>query len=723
MISRLYRYYSKPLLWAVCLSFPFLYHAAETIPSNNDIETWLPRESPVRATYNDFKREFGAEEVILVGLPGCGEDDALVESLATRLDRLPGIRRAWTPARLRAAMREMQVPDAEIDAHLRGLAVSDDGKLIGLVALLSDEGLQDRAGTVGQVRDALDYCQLNEDRVCLAGAPVVVSELDRLGNRASNKKLFVITLLISLGLLHWSIRQWKLSLSLLGLTIWAINATMALIKLAGGEMNFILGALSVMVMVFTLAIAIHFLHYYRSSLDKPDPLGAALAMAWKPCALATLTTAIGLVSLAMSDIGPVCQFGYGAALGSLVAMFTGLGLTPAVITVCPPLSRTSNEAGRGIAWTSYWISNHPAKVTVATLALVAVTSVGVLRLKSRIDPLDFLPADGRVRSDVARIEEHLTNANSIEAVVDFGGRDLAFVDQLSEVRRLDERIAAHPAVRHTTSVASFFPREMPQGFAAAALLSKARERQGESDFVSAGGNLWRISARISAGAGERTRVLRELEELTAGAPIAFTGVAPLLEHAQHTIFRGFWESFSTAFLIITGVMIVSLRSLKTGLLAMVPNLTPICIVFGILGWIDFPVDIGMMMTGSIALGIAVDGTFHFLVRFEEHRRRVRDRRKASMLALLQTGTPIASAAVIASIGMLALALSNFSPTARFGYLMATLLLTALLGDLVLLPALLAIRGRRRRRRRRPDAPHLARHGSRALRRERAGASL
>src|SRR5690606_30294627 len=160
--------------------------------------------------------------------------------------------------------------------------------------------------------------------------------------------------------------------------------------------------------------------------------------------------------------------------------------------------------------------------------------------------------------------------------------------------------------------------------------------------------------------------------------------------------------FATALLIITGVMVVALRSVPLALLAMVPNVTPVAIIFGILGWTGTPVDIGTMMTASIALGIAVDGTFHFLVHYQRRLRRVPDRRRATLWALLQTGAPIFSAAAVASIGMLALMLSSFKPTANFGLFMSLLLLTAVFGDLCLLPSILSF-GRRRPRVRRARA--------------------
>jgi predicted RND superfamily exporter protein len=161
--------------------------------------------------------------------------------------------------------------------------------------------------------------------------------------------------------------------------------------------------------------------------------------------------------------------------------------------------------------------------------------------------------------------------------------------------------------------------------------------------------------------------------------------------------------------IITLVMIVSLRSIRLAMIAMIPNVTPVALVFGSLGWTGTPVDIGTMMTASIALGIAVDGTFHFLVHYQRRLRRHPDRTRATTWALMQTGAPIFSAAIVASIGMLALTLSSFTPTANFGTFMALLLIAAVFGDLCLLPAILSF-GRRKRPNqdvravRFPDAP-------------------
>lgn len=721
MSSAFYDRYSRHLLWLAALSFPFFAVTAESIPSNNDLETWLPTDSAVRVNYDEFKAKFGAEEIILIGLESKHTDEELVEAICLRMESLTEIRTCWSPDRLRSTMSEFGVPDDEINEHLQGLSVSDDDSLIGLIALLSADGLTNRIKTVNAVRKQLRYCQIEDEECHLAGAPVVVAELDRLGNNDKNRQFFLITLAICFILIYGLLREWKLSLAIFGLTIWALNVTTAIICLAGAEMNFILGALPVMVMVFTLAIVVHFLHYYASANSRDDAVRIALKQAWRPCCLATLTTTIGLVSLTVSDFGPVCQFGYAASVGCVVALLTGLGLMPAVLTLWPPKDLSLQIKNDWFGNFSGRLLSRSRRVVTVTTLLLVLTSIGWLQLNSKIDPLDFLPKDGRVLTDVRRIQKDLTNTDSIEAVVDFGKDDISFVEKLDRVRAIEASIQDHPAVDHTLSLASFFPSQLPENpLETASLLSRAQERHRDNDFVSEGQRYWRISARVDAAVGtSQQQVLEELAARTTSHPVSFTGIAPLLECAQREIFRGFRESFALAFGIITLVMIASLRSWKAGLIAMIPNLTPICIVFGTMGWIGVPVDIGMMMCGSIALGIAVDGTFHFLVRYQQHFNRNSNSQSAACEALLKTGPPILQATIIASAGMLALTLSSFGPTARFGFLMATMLGAALVGDLVLLPCLLYMRpSSRAPSHLRPHIATLDRQGRKSVRRRR-----
>ncbi len=700
MLSSFYQRYSLPLLVAVLLSFPVLCWQAESIRTNNDIETWLPRETPVRATYEQFKRDFGVEEVIVIGTTGAARDDRLFEALARRLELVPGIRNCWTPDRFINVMKEFGVEEAEARFRLQGLVLSESERTVGLFALLTEEGLHDRSRVVKAVRKEMEYCQVEGPDVFFSGTPVVVSELDRLGSKKANRRFFLITLALSLGLLYYSSRHWGLSLSLLGLTLWGINLTLTLLKLCGGEMNFILGSLPIMVMIFTLSISIHLLSYYTSSLEEghPDPLGHAIVQSWRPCMLSTFTTLIGLVSLNVSSIVPVQQFGLAAACGSVVALIAGLGLTPAILATWPNCLVKVKQHGRAFHHWGEIVLRHHRKILAGAVVGMLVLSLGLIRLRSRIDPAEFLPKTNAVALDLKRVENELTTIDSIEVVVDFQGKeDLPFLRKMEQVRELERRLRTHQCVKHTMSLASFFPSEVEGGaFEVMSLLKQAQSRAGNQEFLAEGDRLWRISARINMripNGPTPAQMLVDFDKLLVGAKVHFTGVAPMLDNAQNEIFAGFWQSFTSAFCIISLVMIISLKSLRTGMIAMVPNLIPIWLVFGVVGFLGLNVDIGMMMTGSIALGISVDCTFHFLVRYREHRDMGDSVEDSTLAALEHTGQPVIDSAIVGSVGMMALTLSNFAPTAQFGMLMAAQMVASLLGELVLLPALLCFRWR------------------------------
>ncbi|MDB4638041.1 MMPL family transporter, partial [bacterium] len=475
MWSQFYRTHSRKLMWFLVITFPILYIESNSMPSNNDIETWLPDNQEVREDYNRFKLDFGAEEIIIVALPAAMEQSGLVDSLATRIAELPGVSKCYSRRQLSSAMTEMEIAPAEINQRLRGLCVSKDGTMLALMTILSAEGTANRAQLVEDLRGELAYCQLEDDEYHLSGAPIIVTELDRLGGKDEASKFFMLTMLISLFLLYYTLKDWKLTFGILGQTLWAIELSGAIIKWSGGEANFILGALSIMVMVFTLAASIHLTHYFRHCHGE-DRLGRALKMAWKPCFLAMLTTAIGLASLMVSEMAPVRQFGFGAALGAIVSLLVGFGVTPAMLTLYPLPDEVDQGHDYRLSRFAFWVVDHSRSVVVATLVLILACGLGLKTLNSRINALDFLPQEGKVIQDTKLLEEKFASTSSIEAVVDFGGLDMPFADKLSHIQQVCTTLEDHPSIEYAVSAATFLPKQLPtDAFEAAALLNRAQQ--------------------------------------------------------------------------------------------------------------------------------------------------------------------------------------------------------------------------------------------------------
>jgi predicted RND superfamily exporter protein len=168
----------------------------------------------------------------------------------------------------------------------------------------------------------------------------------------------------------------------------------------------------------------------------------------------------------------------------------------------------------------------------------------------------------------------------------------------------------------------------------------------------------------------------------------YTGVVPLVFKTQRQLLISLRESMILAALTIGVVMAIVLRNPVAGLISMIPNAFPLVVVFGLLGWLGVKIDIGIMMSASVALGVAVDDTIHFLTWFRRGTAEGLDRRSATLLAYQRCGAAMAQTTLIAGLGMAMFFVSRFMPTQRFGLMMVATLGAALVGDLVLLPALL-----------------------------------
>jgi predicted RND superfamily exporter protein len=169
----------------------------------------------------------------------------------------------------------------------------------------------------------------------------------------------------------------------------------------------------------------------------------------------------------------------------------------------------------------------------------------------------------------------------------------------------------------------------------------------------------------------------------------YTGVVPIVYKAQRALLDSLVQSTFWSFATITPLLMFVARGGRAGIVAMLPNALPVLTVFGGMGWLRLPVDIGSMMSASIALGVAVDDTIHYLTWFREDLKRSNDRREAILGAYRRCATPTLQAALISGIGLSVFAFSTFTPTKQFGLLMLTILLAGAVAELIMLPALLA----------------------------------
>jgi uncharacterized membrane protein YdfJ with MMPL/SSD domain len=185
----------------------------------------------------------------------------------------------------------------------------------------------------------------------------------------------------------------------------------------------------------------------------------------------------------------------------------------------------------------------------------------------------------------------------------------------------------------------------------------------------------------------------------------YTGVIPVVYKAQRTLLTSLADSIALAFVLIAIVMVILLNpgngpaqwiqprnlayGFAAGAVAMIPNVFPVVLIFGLMCHLGLEIDIGTMMTASVAMGVAVDDTIHYLSWFRENLDRGKTRVEAVIETYRRVGPAMTQTTIVGGLGLFVFALSTFTPTQRFGTLMLVMLFAALIGDLILLPALLS----------------------------------
>ncbi|HEX6964015.1 MAG TPA: MMPL family transporter [Lacipirellula sp.] len=173
-----------------------------------------------------------------------------------------------------------------------------------------------------------------------------------------------------------------------------------------------------------------------------------------------------------------------------------------------------------------------------------------------------------------------------------------------------------------------------------------------------------------------------------GVDMTYTGVIPVVYKAQHALLESLISSTWWSFITITPLMMFVCRGIAAGAVVMIPNALPVLMVFGGMGWLGVPVDIGSMMAASIALGVAVDDTIHFLAWYRDDLRALGNRHDAVLKSYERAATAALQAGLINGLGLSVFATSSFTPTQRFGWLMLSILIAGIVAELIMLPSLM-----------------------------------
>ncbi len=713
---------------------------------DTSIEVWFLEKDPDLISYRAYIDAFESDQIVVLAYedPALWTPDGLaflhqVTTRAADIGHVQYVRSITNSRELLSepgslTTRPFYDPDdppvpAELRARilgsdlLRGSLISEDGNTAAVV--VNVEALTQESAAKMVIADDLRALteELGEQRgvrFAIAGATMMDDAFFRHTQRDLLTVMPAMALMIILAMLVL-FRSWRallLPLSVVGLACLWVLGVMGTFGLRFTITHSIIFPL---LMGVGIASSIHVLSRWitlrRQGEDKHEAAVNSLRYLLAPCFFTAMTTVAGLCSLLFTDLKPIREFGALASGGVFASFLLTYGLGPVLLPMMSdPQDETASLSRMWRRWDQWLLrlaevsQAHSGRVLIVSALVMVAALIGLKDLRIGNNPLEYYKTDDPVRVDLAFVDDKLSGTGSVELLIDSGmvdgikdpvtlkkmeeveaflgemsgvGETLSFVDLIKGLRR---------ALRGGADADARIPDTQAEVAQLLLMIDDPEEIERLVDFEF---RRARIHGTIKLSEAETlvenvaALEARIAQVFTPPASAFATGSSKLIANMNVYLLRSTLRSMGGAFLIVLFFMTLALRSIRLGLFSMIPNLLPIGVVLGLMGWTGIRLDPGTTMIAAVALGLVVDDTLHFLHQFRDKMHAGENIHDATRDTLLLTGRAIAMTSVILCGAFWLLLFASFNPNIYFGLLCGTAIALALVANLVVLTAALA----------------------------------
>ncbi|WP_456375832.1 MMPL family transporter [Thiolapillus sp.] len=544
------------------------------------------------------------------------------------------------------------------------------------------------------------------------GFPQVRAEIaDRI--RAEQTSLFplaIAALLIALFLLLRQVIDILLPIMTAGFSIvW----TLGFMGAADIPINVVTSIIPILLIIVGSTEDIHLLaefrHGQKAGLDATAALKHMSRRMGGIILLTFITTYLGFLSVGLSRIEALWQFGLVASTGLALNFIATIILIPSVLALAGKWqldgkARIYGGKTRLLAKRYWeWLWRHRLSIIIFFLLWALVAISGIPHIHINHNAIDSLGKDSEVRKKIELVNENLAGLESLSIIVESGIEDTFLkVRYLEELDEIQKYIREKGWSESTTSFADYLSllnaafQEldeplMPESDDIITELMIFLNHKDVSAYVSEDFSRARILVRHSMESSEQLQAtLKDLQNfidhnLDAGLRARITGDSVLTLSATNAMIRGQLQSIAILLVIIVLIIGVLFTELKVGLLAALPNFFPVIVMFGFMGYADIPLNIGTTMAAAIAIGIAVDDTLHFMLRYNRELQARKSHNIAMEYTIYGEALPVVSTSVALIAGFLVFTQASFEPIIQFGALGALVIATALIADFIITP--------------------------------------
>jgi hypothetical protein len=568
--------------------------------------------------------------------------------------------------------------------------------------------------------------------VAVTGMPALNAEL--VGTMQRDMRRLIASAYVVMGLvLLQQFRSWRgvvAPLMVVGMSsVW----TLGLMAFLGVPVTLLTNIIPAFLAAVAIGDSIHIQSVYREGrTNGHDHLSAirfAVASTGWPLVFTSLTTMVGMLSFLSAKMAAIGEMGVFTAFGVGVALCASLLFLPAAMAVAgdmrfPPVPKGSGNQDwidRVLVGSTGLSARRSWPVLVGTAVLVAFMGVGVAQMKVYHNPLTWLAEDYHARVDLEEMDQQVGGTAQVNLVIDAATeRGLRDRELLLALDRLEAHIRAYrnpsdgaEVVTGTSSLVDIVKetnRALHDGDPAALVIPDSQ--RGVSDalllFESAAPRDLRRIATADLMRSHMTIRLHWMDatsyepftawleegierEIGGLATVRPTGSVYELVTIVSGLIGDLVRSFGTAFLSVLVMMVVLLRHPGLGLISMVPNLVPIALILGFMGFAGIPLDLTNLLIASIVVGVAVDNTVHYMFQWRESAWNLKSGTEAGIeYALAHAGRALVATGVILGLGFGVYLTSSMLNIRRFGMLVGAACVFALLTNLIMVPALLRL---------------------------------
>jgi predicted RND superfamily exporter protein len=494
--------------------------------------------------------------------------------------------------------------------------------------------------------------------------------------------------------------------------------SLGIIAALGYSLSMISVLVPPLLMILGLSYSVHVVSEYQQhrqeTPDKTVLVRNTLKRILLPVMLTGVTTIAGFASMVVNPIEAISEFGELSVIGVIVITLVSVTFTPALLRFLdrtPPVAASTKPVhpslfDRFIDRVAVFDLKYKNTIFLFSGVLFALGLAGLLRMHVSADIMTSFSKDSEVRTSFELVNEKLGGANPLYIVID-GGRPDAFKEpaNLNTIRELQSWLNQQPEIGGSVSIADYIMlvnRALHDNDPAFYAIPDNRRLITQLLFLSSSDELNRIvdNRFQNANVIVRTRVISSddmatlinrinarLAELPDHLKAQATGNPVLITQTLTEIITGQAKSVGLALLIVYAILSLMFMSYRIGFIALIPNVLPIVIYFGSLGFFGISLNPSTSLIAPMVLGIAIDDTIHYFARFNREVRRLADDGKATVEALKGVGRPMTYTSVALCLGFLALTTSELSMQVQVGLMASWALAVAWLCDFLLTPAL------------------------------------